>query len=460
MNYKAPLFTVFSIHPDQIAVELEPYLRELGHGSARFSTLSDIAKLVFSPNERIIIDFVSMPPNQSYDDILRLSAIRPTLGLFSKKDIEIPSRLAQACCEAIVWPSEHEKLKVKLRNLCSHAAKMSELGKNLALKLNLVGESDAFQKVIANIKKYSKCDAPVLILGETGTGKEMIARAIHHVSLVDDKPFVTVNCGALPDNLIENELFGHAKGAYTDARESQRGLVEQAEGGTLFLDEIEALSHKGQVALLRFLQDYEYRPLGALQCRHARLRLITASNEPLEELVGQGVFRKDLFYRINILPLHLPPLRERGGDIALLSKHFVDKYRNLYEQHDKYLDPDTVDWMRRYDWPGNVRELENLILREFLLADTSCISIQPLHGRPDQRGKIAQDAQRHYLYALKFQEAKAIVLKEFEYGYLQYMLEDAKGNVSRAARQAGKERRTFAKLLEKHGFDKKRDSDQ
>ncbi|MCP4452718.1 MAG: AAA domain-containing protein, partial [Planctomycetes bacterium] len=215
----------------------------------------------------------------------------------------------------------------------------------LTLKLNLVGESDNFRKVIDDTRKYSKCDAPVLILGETGTGKEMFARAVHYVGSATDKPFVAVNCGALPDSLIENELFGHVKGAYTDARHSQCGLVEQAQGGTLFLDEIEALSHKGQVALLRFLHDYEYRPLGSRQTRQARLRLITATNEPLERLIEQGVFRKDLFYRINILSLALPPLRERAGDIRLLAQHFVAKYREYYAQYDKYLDLDTLDWM-------------------------------------------------------------------------------------------------------------------
>ena len=456
MAFKAPLITVFSKCPDQIAVELKPHLQNLGVESFRCFIPDDMDKVASSPNEVMIIDFVTMLSTKSYDDILRLISTCPTLGLLSQEEIELRSRRAEACSEVIVWPRDLEELEVKVRQLCRLVANRINLAKSLALELNLVGESNAFQKVIANVKKYSKCDAPVLILGETGTGKEMIARAIHYVGLADDTPFVSINCGAIPDSLIENELFGHAKGAYTDARKSQRGLVEQAEGGTLFLDEIEALSLKGQVTLLRFLQDFEYRPLGALQCRHARLRLITASNEPLEELVERGLFRKDLFYRINILPLHLPPLRERGEDIALLGEHFVNKFRILYKQDEKYLDSDTVVWMEQYDWPGNVRELENLILREFLLADSSCVSIKPINGRVGERRKNMRDRRWQTLYSREFQEAKSIVVTEFERSYLKYVLDDAKGNISQAARQAGKERRTFAKLLEKHGVVKKR----
>ena len=206
----------------------------------------------------------------------------------------------------------------------------------------------------------------------------------------------------------------------------------------------------GIVALLRFLHDYEYRPLGSQQSRQAHLRLITASNEPLERLIGQGLFRKDLFYRINILSLALPPLRERSQDIRLLADHFVDKYRRIYAQNDKYLDPGTLDWMVRYDWPGNVRELDNLILREFLLADSSCISIPPFNGNMGERRRNIFDRRNHHLYSRNFQEAKARVVREFEIGYLQHALEQAQGNISRAARQSGKERRTFSKLLEKY----------
>ncbi len=460
MGQEEPVFTVVSSQPENLAIGLEPCLMGLSLGSVRCITPAGLDTLVLLPHEILIIDFVSMTEADNATNDWRSVSGHPVLGLLPVGEVESPSSRALVCTEVVAWPGEQDELSAKLKRLFRLANAERQIEQTLTLKLNLVGESEPFQKVIADIKKYSKCDAPVLILGETGTGKEKIARAIHYAGLDDGKPFVAVNCGALPDNLIENELFGHVRGAYTDARQSQRGLVEQAEGGTLFLDEIEALSHKGQVALLRFLQDYEYRPLGSQETRRACLRLITASNEPLEQLVSQNFFRKDLYYRINILSLELPPLRERKGDIILLAEHFVDKYRELYEQYDKYLDPQTLDWMARYDWPGNVRELENLILREFLLADSSCIAICPLDGITGERRKNMQDRRYEHLYGCSFQDAKSVVVKDFERNYLKYVLDDANGNISKAARQAGKERRTFSKLLDKYGFARKRYSGQ
>ncbi len=193
--------------------------------------------------------------------------------------------------------------------------------------LNLIGHSSIFLDTLLFINKASDCDAPVLIEGETGCGKEVAARAIHYLGCRKDFPFIPMNCGAIPDQLIENELFGHEKGAYTDAKQSQAGLTEQADGGTLFLDEIEALSTKGQVTLLRFIEDNVIRPLGATKSRKVNVRIIAASNVCLSELVAKGLFRQDLLFRLNLLHLNLPPLRNRKGDIQSLAEHFMQKYR-------------------------------------------------------------------------------------------------------------------------------------
>ncbi len=453
MGQEEPLLSVVSGRVENLAIGLAPLLE--GSGSVRYLTPAELMTAELSSDEILIIDFESAEidlDNEQYRDLL---IKHPVLGLLSKNDLVDQSLQMQACSQAVEWPCDADEFKTKLKRVRRLVSLDYQLEQALILKLNLIGESETFQKVIADISKYSKCDASVLMLGETGTGKEKIARAIHYLGVDDGKPFVAVNCGALPDSLVENELFGHVKGAYTDARQPQRGLIEQAEGGTLFLDEIEALSHKGQVALLRFLQDYEYRPLGSQHTKKARLRLITASNEPLEHLVSERFFRKDLFYRINILSLELPPLRERGGDVLLLAEHFMDKYRETYQQHDKYLDPDTLAWMMRHDWPGNVRELENLILREFLLADSARVSIEPSDGTLGERRKNSLDRRYRHLYSHNFQDAKSVVVDEFERTYLQHVLTDAKGNISQAARQAGKERRSFSKLLEKHGIAKK-----
>ena len=450
-----PLFSLVSLEPEKLAAELAPWLKAHARAPVRCLTPAGLAETILSPREILIIDFISLGHDGRNADGFILPAGRPVLGVLAKERGLQPAGCAARCTETVAWPGDHAELTVKLNRLCRLVSADSRLARTLTLKLNVIGESEALRSVISNIGKYAKCDAPVLIMGETGTGKEQIARAIHYLAADDNRPFVAVNCGALPDNLVENELFGHAKGAYTDARDSHCGLVEQAEGGTLFLDEIEALSPKGQVALLRFLPEYEYRPLGSQQqTKRAKLRLITASNEPLDQLIGAGTFRKDLFYRLNILPLHLPPLRERRGDVALLAEHFINKYREVYQQDDKFLDPRTLEWMTRYDWPGNVRELENLILREFLLADSACISIPPLRGTNGERRKNGPDRRHRHLYKRHFQDAKAEVVWQFEHSYLEQVLQDARGNISAAARQAGKERRTFTKLLHKHGFGK------
>jgi DNA-binding NtrC family response regulator len=324
--------------------------------------------------------------------------------------------------------------------------------------LNLVGCTRVFLAALCKLKRCSRFDAPVLIRGETGTGKEMAARAIHYLSERRDHPFIPVDCGAIPDNLVENELFGHERGAYTDARQSQRGLVAQAEGGTLFLDEIDALSNKAQVALLRFLQSREFRALGSQCANVADVRVITASNADLADLVSAGQFRQDLFFRIDVLSLELPPLRQRRDDIELLARHFMDCYGKQYHQTGVSLAPDTLRCMREYNWPGNVRELENFIHRGLLMCDNGVIS-EELSSQ-DKPADAAGDSPTQADIALdisldvSMKEAKARLIQEFERKYLRSLMAQSCGNVTRAAKIAGQERRALGKLLRKHGIDK------
>ncbi len=321
-------------------------------------------------------------------------------------------------------------------------------------RLNLVGESAAFKQTIGLIQRIACCDATALIQGETGTGKELAARAIHYLGPRRAFPFIPVNCGAIPDNLIENELFGHQKGAFTDAREPRRGLIAQANGGTLFLDEVDALSPKGQVTLLRFLQDLHYRPLGSAREERANLRVIAATNVDLAELVEEKQYRSDLFYRLRILALELPPLREREGDPGLLGSHFARLYSERYGGPRKTLDPDTVPVLDSYSWPGNVRELENVILRELLLAPGPQIRIPPSQLGLPGANLSARTAIRPATSPSDFGRAKACAIEEFERSFLQRALADSNGNVSLAALRCGKERRAFGKLLKKHGIDR------
>lgn len=316
----------------------------------------------------------------------------------------------------------------------------------------LIGESEAFRAMLNTLKKIAGFDTPVLISGETGSGKEMAARAIHYLSKRRDQPFVPVNCGALPDHLVENELFGHRRGAYTDAREHQDGVIAQAEGGTLFLDEIDTLSAKAQVSLLRFLQDGSYRPLGASNPIQANVRILAATNTDLGKSMEAGTFRADLCYRLNVMELPIPPLRQRPGDAPLLARHFIREAARQYGLPDKPLHPDTLAWLTSQPWPGNVRELENIIQRAFLLSEGPQVMIQPPQPPREER-RIQPDRRRNHPTTLNFNQAKEMAVREFEQSHLQHLMHISGGNVSQAARLAGKERRSLGKLLKAHGID-------
>jgi DNA-binding NtrC family response regulator len=308
----------------------------------------------------------------------------------------------------------------------------------------LVGDSPVFRAFKQRVEQCARWDAPVLIEGATGTGKELVARAIHYVGARAGNAFVPVNCGALPDTLVENELFGHQRGAYTGAHAHHLGLVAQAEGGTLFLDEVEALSPRAQATLLRFMQDATYRPLGSPRENRSDVRIVTASNVCLESLAATGAFRADLLYRLKVLNLTMPALRERGDDALLLARHFVHRYARTYALPVRRLHPDMAAWMRRHTWPGNVRELENLIHRAYLLGGDSDLN-EPAPA--ELRAEPTHDPDN-----LGMAQAKARAVERFERDYLAALMTRTGGNVTQAARIAGKERRSLGRLLKKHGL--------
>ncbi len=334
----------------------------------------------------------------------------------------------------------------RLWRLTEHVRKKNSLIERLKETVGLrqiIGNSPTLTTELQKIPFVSGCDSSVLISGETGTGKEMFARAIHYLGPRSDKPFTPVNCGAIPVELIENELFGHARGAFTSAVTSANGIIHDTDGGTLFLDEIDCLTSAAQVKLLRFLQEKEYRQLGSAKTRRADVRIIAATNVDLNEAVREGTFRQDLFYRLNIIHLALPPLRKRREDIPLLAQHFLDECAE--EQGKKVIDfaPEAIIKLSLYDWPGNVRELENIVKRAVIFSKGDTI----------QQEEIDLPIAQYPSHPESFQAEKARVVAEFESRYMREILEAHQGNITQAAKAAGKNRRAFWELIRKYNID-------
>jgi two-component system, NtrC family, response regulator GlrR len=300
----------------------------------------------------------------------------------------------------------------------------------------MVGRSAAFATLKHQVMRAARTDAAVLILGETGTGKELVAQAIHYLSARARKPFIPVNCGAIPASLFENELFGHRPGAFTDARASEGGLLAEAERGTLFLDELDALPLAVQVKLLRFLEERTYRPLGSARAVSADVRVVAATNADLRRKIAEGTFRSDLYYRLNLIPLAIPPLRARGDDILVLADHFL-------RQHGRdprwRFSPEAVGALHRYAWPGNVRELENVIRRLVLMNAPKVVT-------PDDLGLPGTPAAGASAAPESFRAAR----QRFERSYFEQLLTAHVGNISGAARTAQLDRASLRRLLKKY----------
>jgi transcriptional regulator with PAS, ATPase and Fis domain len=335
---------------------------------------------------------------------------------------------------------------VRIRRLLNDVSQEEKTSRALTEKLGLqqlIGKSPAFLAEISKIPVIAKADISVMLSGETGTGKEMVGRAIHYLSSRASKSFVPVNCGAIPVELLESELFGHERGAFTGAAQARDGLIQEAEKGTLFLDEVDCLPQLAQVKLLRFLQSKEYRRLGSTKVVTGDVRIIAASNANLEESVAAGTLRRDLYYRLNVVPIGLPPLRERAHDICLLARHFLAKYSAQLDSPAVDFSPEAERKLMLYDWPGNVRELEHLIGRVVVLCNQKII----------QEDHIIISGKHDNLIQLSFREMKENVISQFETNYLQSLLLAYKGNISKAARAAQKERRTFWELIRKYKID-------
>jgi DNA-binding NtrC family response regulator len=305
---------------------------------------------------------------------------------------------------------------------------------------NIIGQSEAMQKVFETVAQVSDLFANVLITGESGTGKELIARAIHFNSSRATGPFVAVNCAAIPETLLESELFGYVRGAFTDAKKDRRGLFQEATGGILFLDEISEIPLNLQAKLLRALEDKEIRPLGANQAEKVDTRVLSASNRILDDMVRQGTFRPDLYYRLNVIRVELPPLRERSEDIALLVDHFIRKFSDSARRKVTGIQEEALTALKNYSWPGNIRELEHTIERAVLLGRGSTVGIDDL---PPQLAASGESA-----VVLGAALAKQLTLRDLEREYIGKVLQTTQGNKTEAARILGVDRTTLYRKLE------------
>ncbi|MCD5398008.1 sigma-54 dependent transcriptional regulator [candidate division NPL-UPA2 bacterium] len=296
---------------------------------------------------------------------------------------------------------------------------------------DIIGKSLKMQEVFKLVSQVAPTKSTVLISGESGTGKELIARAIHFHSPREKEPLIVVNCVALSETLLESELFGHVKGAFTGAHRDRRGRFELADGGTIFLDEVGAMSLNLQAKLLRVLQEKEFERVGGTGSVPVDVRIIAATNQDLKKAITEEIFREDLYYRLNVVPVHLPPLRERKDDIPLLAYHFLRRYNRELRKNIKEITPEALDLMINYNWPGNIRELENALERAVVLGTGECLSANAL-PLPLAEGLALKESDAN----LSYQEAKKEILKTFERRFFSKILKEARGNVSQAARLA------------------------
>jgi DNA-binding NtrC family response regulator len=358
--------------------------------------------------------------------------------------------MKQGALDYLIKPFSMDELKMQIRRALNETALARE---NLVLKREIerrapneefIGESPALKEALDLTARAAGSDTTVLILGETGTGKELIARALHRTSKRSEGPFIAINCGAIPESLLERELFGHEKGSFTGADSTRPGLLEAASDGTLFLDEISEMPPSLQVKLLRVLEGHEYQRVGGTRPLKSRARFVAATNKDPAREAAEGRLRQDLYYRLNVISIKLPPLRERGGDVRLLAEYFLDHFVRVSGRRMAGFSPDAMRTLMGYPWPGNVRELKNVIERAIILCQGHDITAAGLRLEP-QSGSPAEDAPA---WNLPYREAKNVMEAE----YLRRALAICDGNITRTAERIKLARRNLLDKVKKYGL--------
>ncbi len=442
--------TVFVVDDEREMVELIALgLKRRGFTIVPFSTGADALAAIPNHDVDVIVTDLNMKGMTGLELCQRIVADRPdipviVLTAFGSFETAVGAIRAGAY-DFVTKPVEIEALAIAVRRAAEHRAlrgevkRLREVVANTRGRGDLIGASPAMQQVYGLIDQVSTTDATVLITGESGTGKEIVAREIHNRSKRASGPFVAINCAAVPEQLLESELFGHAKGAFTDAKQNRPGLFQQASGGTLFLDEIGEMALVLQPKLLRALQERKVRPVGGDSEIPVDVRLLTATNRDLEEMVEDKRFREDLYYRINVIHIPLPPLRARGGDILLLAQAQLRHYATVFDKKILGLSAAAAERMMSYDWPGNVRELGNCLERACALARFEEIQVDDL---PEK----IRSSRRSSLAGTELPEL--LTLEEIERRHVLRVLEACDRNRTDAAKVLGLDRKTlYRKLL-------------
>lgn len=434
---------------------IDAILTDNGYSVVTFNSPYKAVAEIKNSNYSLVITDVKMPGMdgiQVLEHIKRFNKTIPVILITAHATLDISIQaLRQGADDMILKPFEAGELLLRVNNVLKNNALYKE---NIKLKEelrgrfrfeNIIGISKSICNVMEKVKKIAPSDIPVLIIGESGTGKELIAQAIHYNSSRKDKPFIALNCGALPQNLIESELFGYKKGAFTGATEDKIGLIETAHEGTLFLDEVGNLSMDAQRGLLRFLQEKELRRIGDHRNISVDVRIISATNLDLQTAIKEGKFRDDLYYRLNGVTINLPPLRERVDDIPLLASYFISMLNKKFNKNCAGFTPEAIEALKSFNWPGNIRQLKNVIEAAYILSDAKYIDIDIIEQFIDIQIKETEDSEFGEYYT---------ALSKFEKDYFQSLLQKTKGNIDEAAKRAGVNLATLYRKIKKYGLKK------
>ena len=459
MNQPAPLRLLVVEDEASYRELLARQLQKRGHAVEAVGSAEEALALSGEPD--VVLCDISLPGLTGIELIERLRARDPSTQCI----VLTGQGSIQTAIEAMKLGAYHYFEKpVKLQELELYVQGAGE--KRRALRENLdsrelrrrervptfVGTAPCVEEVRRLIERVAGSDAPVLIEGETGTGKDLVARAVHEASPRRERPFVAVNCGALSETLLENELFGHVAGAFTGATQEQRGLFEVADGGTLFIDEVAEMSLEIQKKFLRVLEEGDFRRLGESLTRHADVRVVAATNRRLEERVAEGAFRQDLYYRLAVLSIRTPPLREHPEDLALLVEELLERARARHGRAPVTVEPRALEALRRYPWPGNVRELRNVLERALVLCPGSAIRLEDCRGigeAPARGATPSQPLPRPTLPPVTASADGDQSLLELERAHVQKVLEEAEGNKTLAAKRLGISLRSLYRKLER-----------